>query len=92
MLSAYSASKFALRGLMQSAGELDLFSLAIRMTNPLSTCIAKELAEYKITVNCYAPGAITTGMGTCGILSVGSFSWCSAHYSPFLSRGSRIRD
>lgn len=28
-----------------------------------TTYTAKELAEYKITVNCYAPGAITTGVG-----------------------------
>jgi len=46
MLSAYSASKFGIRGLMQSA--------------------AKELAEHKITVNCYAPGVITTGIEISG--------------------------
>lgn len=81
MLSAYSASKFALRGLMQSAGELDLFSLAIWITDPLSTFIAKELAEYNITVNCYAPGTITTGMGACVTLSVSFAFQCSARYS-----------
>ncbi|OBZ77545.1 Diacetyl reductase [(S)-acetoin forming] [Grifola frondosa] len=41
--SAYSASKFAVRGLTQSA--------------------AQELAKYKITVNCYAPGGIMTSIG-----------------------------
>ncbi|KAI0747028.1 NAD(P)-binding protein [Daedaleopsis nitida] len=41
-LPAYSASKFAVRGLTQAA--------------------ALELAEHQITVNCYAPGAIATGM------------------------------
>lgn len=85
MLSAYSASKFGLRGLMQSAGELllDLSSLAIRVTDSLSTFIAKELAEHKITVNCYAPGDITTGMGTCDfrlfifMLRCSSLTFCS---------------
>ncbi|KAI0765294.1 NAD(P)-binding protein [Fomes fomentarius] len=41
-LPAYSASKFAVRGLTQSA--------------------ALELAAHNITVNCYAPGAIASGM------------------------------
>ncbi|THH16124.1 hypothetical protein EW146_g4466 [Bondarzewia mesenterica] len=39
---AYSAAKFAVRGLTQ--------------------CVALELAQYKITVNAYAPGVIATSM------------------------------
>ena len=42
MLSIYSASKFAVKGLTQAA--------------------AKELAQYKITVNSYCPGIVGTSM------------------------------
>jgi NAD(P)-dependent dehydrogenase (short-subunit alcohol dehydrogenase family) len=34
------------------------------MNPPLMRCTAKELAEYGITVNAYAPGFINTDMGT----------------------------
>lgn len=69
MLTAYSASKFAIRGLTQAAGKLLLPGSSMWMdVLKSSTCLAKELAEYKITVNCYAPGAITTGVGPCGAL------------------------
>jgi NAD(P)-dependent dehydrogenase (short-subunit alcohol dehydrogenase family) len=41
LLSHYSASKWAVRGLTQA--------------------FAMEMAEYKITVNAYAPGIVGTG-------------------------------
>ncbi|KZT70395.1 NAD(P)-binding protein [Daedalea quercina L-15889] len=46
-LSAYSATKFAVRGLTQTVGEHDR---------------ALELAPHKITVNAYAPGFIMTDL------------------------------
>ena len=60
MLTAYSASKFAIRGLTQAAGKSSLQNYVAQLINNF---LAKELAEYKIMVNCYAPGAITTGLG-----------------------------
>lgn len=39
MLSAYSATKFGLRGLTQSAGEFHLSNVAVRMSVPLYQCL-----------------------------------------------------
>ncbi|KAL0574633.1 hypothetical protein V5O48_007329 [Marasmius crinis-equi] len=50
-LPMYSASKFAVRGLTQAAGESKSFQSA-----------ARELGRHKITVNAYAPGCIETDM------------------------------
>ena len=60
MLTAYSASKFAIRGLTQATGKFQPQNYAVQL---IDDYLAKELAEYKIMVNCYAPGAITTGLG-----------------------------
>ena len=60
MLTAYSASKFAIRGLTQAAGKFSSQNYVVQL---IDNYLAKELAEYKIMVNCYAPGAITTGLG-----------------------------
>jgi hypothetical protein len=62
MLPDYSASKFAVRGLTQSAGgfsndfdvgQSDSVHMSVSGT-------ATELGKYGITVNAYAPGAINT--------------------------------
>lgn len=59
-MSAYSASKFAVRGLTQAVGETQFDS----EVEPLFMVgnIAQELRPHKITVNCYAPGFILTPM------------------------------
>ena len=64
--SAYSASKFAVRGLTQTAGKDRTFIVLLL----IRTAPALELGRYKITVNSYAPGVIETPMSTCqhGIL------------------------
>ena len=65
MLTAYSASKFAIRGLTQAAGKFSSQNYVVQL---IDNSLAKELAEYKIMVNCYAPGAITTGLGMRSLL------------------------
>ena len=57
---AYSASKFAVRGLTQSLGASTLGFLRA-MANS-SGYIAQELGPHKITVNTYAPGPTDTQM------------------------------
>jgi len=57
--AADCASKFAIRGLTQTAGTL---SWAITRTLPLITIVALELGQYGITVNACAPGLIRTQM------------------------------
>ena len=60
-LAAYSATKFAVRGLTQTVGEQREKTLAT-IQSPI-TCAALELAPHKITVNAYAPGFIITDLG-----------------------------
>ena len=63
LTSAYGASKFAVRGLTQSAGRSHIsfsFSSLRFLTKP-----AMELGRYNITVNCYAPGVIETPLSKC---------------------------
>jgi len=67
--SAYCASKFAIRGLTQSAGK-DLSCCSV-LEFPLIKS-ALELGRYHITVNSYAPGVIDTPMGTYQDLVAGS--------------------
>lgn len=56
LFSAYSASKFAIKGLTQSLGEL---STCIHEV--LTTCyLALEVGKHGITVNSYAPGSVDT--------------------------------
>lgn len=55
MLSAYSASKFAVRGLTQNAG-LSLTFKEFFILSTYSYFEATELGKYGITVNAYAPG------------------------------------
>jgi NAD(P)-dependent dehydrogenase (short-subunit alcohol dehydrogenase family) len=53
LFGAYSASKFAVRGLTQSAGAC--FDVPFT-TSKLKTLTAKELGLHGITVNAYCPG------------------------------------
>lgn len=54
--SAYSASKFAIKGLTQSLGKP-----SILIHDVLTTCYpALEVGKHGITVNSYAPGSIDT--------------------------------
>lgn len=62
-ISAYSMSKFAVRGLVQSLGEFNFPILENRVANAL---VAQELREHGICVNGYAPGTIQTDLGTYG--------------------------
>lgn len=56
LFSAYSASKFAIKGLTQSLGKSSTF-----IHDTLTTChSALEVGRYGITVNSYAPGSIDT--------------------------------
>jgi NAD(P)-dependent dehydrogenase (short-subunit alcohol dehydrogenase family) len=64
-VAAYCTSKFAVRGLTQSAGmcysssELILLQLSVVLIiNLLTLLIAKEWGPYNITVNAYAPGPL----------------------------------
>lgn len=57
--AAYSASKFAVRGLTQSAGVL--LSINSRLAS-YSQQSAQELGKYGITVNAYAPGLLALSM------------------------------
>lgn len=58
MASAYSTSKFAVRGLTQSVGE-NLFvhrdAVVRRLIRNMFFVIAAELGPHGITVNAYAP-------------------------------------
>lgn len=67
-VSAYVASKFAVRGLTQSLGACPC-PYAIRGRLSFSS-LAIELAPHKITVNTYAPGVILTPMSEYGGLHV----------------------
>lgn len=58
MASAYSTSKFAVRGLTQSVGENVFVHRRVivkRLTRNVVFVIAAELGRYGITVNAYAP-------------------------------------
>ncbi len=60
-LFGYSATKFAIRALTQSAGTQlcgGFFSRAA--TDPTLDGSARELGKYGITVNAYAPGGVET--------------------------------
>ena len=63
MIGAYSASKFAVRSLTQTAGTMALlmiiFFIVVTHRAPTS---AQEWGVHGITVNAYAPGAIETAM------------------------------
>jgi NAD(P)-dependent dehydrogenase (short-subunit alcohol dehydrogenase family) len=60
-LSTYSSSKFAVRGLTQSAGRWPEAFRSKRVV--VNSCdLANELGKNGITVNAYAPGAIETPM------------------------------
>ena len=65
-LSAYSASKFSVRGLTQAAGESRSSSPpgfdAVRILKHVWTDSALEFGSYGITVNAYAPGPVKTPM------------------------------
>lgn len=60
-MSIYSATKFAVRSLTQSAGELSFINAVIQdvKSGRHSRHIAIELAKHGITVNAYAPGECT---------------------------------
>ncbi|KAJ7162795.1 acetoin reductase family protein [Mycena crocata] len=60
-MSAYSASKFAIRGITQSAGK---FGAAF-----FFPFVAQEWGEHKITVNAYCPGLIMTPLDLVGFVS-----------------------
>ena len=65
LFSAYSASKFAIKGLTQSLGESSTFIHGV-----LTTCnSALEVGKHGITVNSYAPGSIDTPL--CEIMFLG---------------------
>ena len=57
-LTAYSATKFAIRGLTQTAGLCLNTHPHITKANAISLAI--ELGKHQITVNAYAPGIIHT--------------------------------
>ncbi|CCM01236.1 uncharacterized protein FIBRA_03284 [Fibroporia radiculosa] len=59
--SAYCATKFAVRGLTQSLGDLTCIMTLLVLTL-MHFDTALELAEHKITVNAYAPGTVDTPM------------------------------
>lgn len=62
MVSAYCASKFAVRGLTQSAGGVSILNGLIYVDLSWSET-ACEFGKYGITVNAYSPGIIATPMG-----------------------------
>ena len=63
LVDAYSASKFAVRGLTQSAGnDSSSIHVGIAWLILLFKNLAAELGRFGITVNAYAPGAIMTPM------------------------------
>jgi NAD(P)-dependent dehydrogenase (short-subunit alcohol dehydrogenase family) len=57
----YCASKWAVRGLTQTAGE----DHVVLLSNGLLIRAALELGRYGITVNSYAPGLIQTPLSEC---------------------------
>jgi NAD(P)-dependent dehydrogenase (short-subunit alcohol dehydrogenase family) len=59
MYAGYCASKFAVRGLTQSAGALRVVRRRYKWINQHT---ASELGKMGITVNAYAPGMINTPM------------------------------
>lgn len=63
-LSAYSTSKFAVRGLTQSAGMWFIaFVVSSHVLNSFTYPLtAQELAPHNICVNSFAPGQINTPM------------------------------
>ncbi len=61
-LTAYSASKFAIRGLTQSAGTFIDISRGDTVIYGIYSAL--ELGKHKITVNAYAPARILTPMRT----------------------------
>lgn len=61
-LTAYSATKFAIRGLTQTAGKLHFTPFKLKRGLTRSIHIAIELGKHQITVNAYAPGIIHTPM------------------------------
>ncbi|KAI0711417.1 hypothetical protein C8Q76DRAFT_797722 [Earliella scabrosa] len=65
-LPAYSASKFAVRGLTHAAGagSRSVPGSCEMFAEEGDESTALELAEHNITVNCYAPGAIATGISS----------------------------
>jgi NAD(P)-dependent dehydrogenase (short-subunit alcohol dehydrogenase family) len=56
------ASKFAVRGLTQTAGQ---WSLRVFLGCQIEVILALELGEHGITVNAYAPGLIKTQLSKC---------------------------
>lgn len=61
---AYTASKFAIRGMTQSAGAAHAFIESVDNFYLYRSCLALELAKHNITVNAYAPSPLgDTDMG-----------------------------
>ena len=56
--ATYCATKFAIRGLTQSAGTTDLWIVSCDVVYFLQPAL--EYGKHGITVNAYAPGAIET--------------------------------
>jgi NAD(P)-dependent dehydrogenase (short-subunit alcohol dehydrogenase family) len=65
LLSLYSSTKWAIRGLVTSVG-MDI--LSITSSGSIDCPIAKEVGRHGITVNAYAPGV----MGTTPMCKLGS--------------------
>jgi NAD(P)-dependent dehydrogenase (short-subunit alcohol dehydrogenase family) len=59
-MGAYTASKFAVRGLTQAAG----IYRSATLSTLLIPYLALEFGPHRITVNAYAPGPIDTDMRT----------------------------
>ncbi|KAG5351377.1 hypothetical protein C0989_006741 [Termitomyces sp. Mn162] len=63
IMAAYSATKFAIRSLTQSAGKLQTFNAEMtRCPINLQRLEAMAFGPHGITVNAYAPGPIETPM------------------------------
>lgn len=64
LLNAYSASKFAIRGLTQTAGkEPPILSSCFQLRSLIDSAL--ELGRHNITVNSYAPGPVDTPLCKC---------------------------
>jgi NAD(P)-dependent dehydrogenase (short-subunit alcohol dehydrogenase family) len=63
LVAAYCASKFAVRGLTQTAGENHILSSCSSVRFLIKPAL--ELGRYNITVNSYAPGVIETPLSKC---------------------------